>query len=77
MATSPKRDSKPRRTDELSVEIWLTLSLVLQRSVLAPALYSLYINDIPQTPGIRLALFIDITCIYKIDRKEGYVLRTL
>jgi hypothetical protein len=47
---------------------------VPQGSVLSPTLYSLYINDTPQTPGV---LFADDTCIYAADRKECYVLRKL
>jgi hypothetical protein len=50
---------------------------VPQGSVLSPTLYSLYINDTPQTPGVYLGLFADDTCIYTTDRKEGYVLRKL
>jgi hypothetical protein len=50
---------------------------VPQGSILAPTAYSLYINDIPQTPGVYLALFADDTCIYTTDRKEGHVLRKL
>jgi hypothetical protein len=50
---------------------------VPQGSVLSPTLYSLYINDAPQSPGVHLALFADDTCIYSTDRKEGYVLRKL
>jgi hypothetical protein len=50
---------------------------VTQGSVLAPTLYSLYINDIPQIPGFHLALFADDTCIYATDCKESYVLRKL
>jgi hypothetical protein len=50
---------------------------VPQGSVLAPTLYSLYINDTPRTPGVHLALFADDTCIYATDRKESYVLRKL
>lgn len=48
-------------------------------SVLFSTLYSLFISDTPQTIGINLALFVDDTCIYTIDRKEGYtsILRTL
>jgi hypothetical protein len=48
---------------------------VPQGSVLAPTLYSLYINDIPRTPGVHLALFADDTCMYTTDRKNSYVLR--
>jgi len=44
---------------------------------LAPTLYSLYINDTPQTPGVHLALFADDTCLYTTDRRESYVLRKL
>jgi len=47
-----------------------------QGSVLS-TLYSLYINHIPQTPGIYLTLFADDTCIYTTDCKEGYVLTKL
>jgi hypothetical protein len=50
---------------------------VPQDSVLSPTLYSLYINDCPQTPSVYLGLFVDDTCIYATDRKEGYVLRKL
>jgi hypothetical protein len=48
---------------------------VPQSSVLAPTLYSLYTNDIPQIPGVYIALFTDGTCIYTTDRKDSYVLR--
>jgi len=48
---------------------------VLQASVLSPTLYSLYINDMPQTLGVYLALFADDTCLYSTDHEEGYVLR--
>jgi len=48
---------------------------VLQGSVLSTTLYSLYINDTPQTPRVYRALFADDTCIYTTDRKDSYVLR--
>jgi hypothetical protein len=48
-----------------------------QGSVLSPTLYSLYINDTPQTPGAYLGLLADDTCIYATDHKEDYVLRKL
>jgi hypothetical protein len=44
---------------------------VPQGSVLSPTLYTLYINDTPQTPGVNLALFADDTCLHATDRKEG------
>jgi hypothetical protein len=50
---------------------------VPQGSALSPTLYSLCINDTPQTFGVYLGLFADDTCIYATDRKEGYVLRKL
>jgi hypothetical protein len=43
-----------------------------QGSVLSPTLFSMYINDTPQTHGIHLALFADDTCLYATDRKEGF-----
>jgi hypothetical protein len=46
---------------------------VPQGSVLPPALYSIYINDAPQHPGVHLAFFADDTCLYAKDRKEGFV----
>jgi hypothetical protein len=48
-----------------------------QASVLSPTLYSLYINDTLQTPGVYLGLFADHTCIYATNRKGSYVLRKL
>jgi len=42
-----------------------------QDFVLAPTLYTSYINDTPETP----AFFADDTCIYATDHKEGYVFR--
>jgi hypothetical protein len=50
---------------------------VPQGSALSPNLYSLYINDTPEAPGVYLGLFADDTCINATDRKEGYVLRKL
>jgi hypothetical protein len=50
---------------------------VPQGFVLSPTLYNIYINDIPQTPGVYLALFAEDTCLYATERKEGYVLRKL
>jgi hypothetical protein len=50
---------------------------VPQGSVLSPTLYSIYISDTPQTPGVYLALFADDTCLYATERKEGYVIRKL
>jgi hypothetical protein len=50
---------------------------VPQGSVLAPILYSLYINDTPRTLGIHLALFGYDTCLYTTDRRDNYVLRKL
>jgi hypothetical protein len=46
-------------------------------AVLSPILYSLYINDTFQTPGVYLAFFADNTYIYATDRKEGCILRKL
>jgi hypothetical protein len=44
---------------------------VPQGFVLWLTLYSLYINDTPQTPGVHLRLPADGTCIYATDRKGG------
>jgi hypothetical protein len=48
-----------------------------QSSVMYPRLYSLYINDTNQTTVVYLGFFVDDTCIYETDRKEGYILRKL
>jgi hypothetical protein len=50
---------------------------VQQGSVLSPTLFTLYINDAPQTRGVHLALFADDTCLYARDRKEGFIVRKL
>jgi hypothetical protein len=47
---------------------------VPQSSVLAPILYSLYINDVPASPGTLLALFADDTYIYATEKHERCVL---
>jgi hypothetical protein len=47
---------------------------VTQGSVLAPVLYSLYINDAPAAPGIHLALFADDTFVYATEKNERRVL---
>jgi hypothetical protein len=51
-----------------------------QGSVLAPTLYTLYINVTlppPQTTEFNVDLFADDMCLYATDHKEGYVLRKL
>jgi hypothetical protein len=50
---------------------------VLQGFVLSPALFSMYINDVPQTHGVYLALFADDICLYTTDCKEDFVVRKL
>jgi hypothetical protein len=48
---------------------------VPQGFVLSPILYNMYINDVPQTPGVCLVLFADDTCLYATDWEEGSVVR--
>jgi hypothetical protein len=48
-----------------------------QGSVLAPVLYSLYINDAPTAPGTHLAPSVDDTCIYATEKHERCVFNTL
>jgi hypothetical protein len=43
---------------------------VPQGSILSPTLYSMYINDTPQTPNVYLGHFADDTCIYATERKS-------
>jgi hypothetical protein len=50
---------------------------VPQGSVLSPTLYNLYIIDTPQTIGVNLPHFVDDTCLYATERKEGCVLRKI
>jgi retron-type reverse transcriptase len=50
---------------------------VPQGSVLSPTLYNLFINELPQTAGVNLALFADDTSLYATEHKEAYVLRKL
>jgi hypothetical protein len=50
---------------------------VPQGYVLAPILYSLYINDAPAAPGIHLALFADDICAYATEKHERRVLNKL
>jgi hypothetical protein len=50
---------------------------VPQGSVLAPVLYSLYINDAPTAPGTHLALFVDDTRIYTTEIHERHVFNKL
>jgi hypothetical protein len=46
-------------------------------SVPTPTLCSIYINDMPQISGVYLGVFVDDTCIYATDCRQGYVLRKL
>jgi hypothetical protein len=50
---------------------------VPQGSFLSPSHFNMYINDVPQTYSVHLALFADDTCLYATDRKEGFVVRKL
>jgi hypothetical protein len=71
-----------KRQFKVSVECVLSspkkiMAGVLQGSVLAPVLYSLYMNDAPEAPGVLLALFADDTCIYATEKHEHRVLNKL
>jgi hypothetical protein len=48
-------------------------AVVPQRSVLSLTLFNMYINDVPQTHGVYLALFAHDASLYVTDRKEGFV----
>jgi hypothetical protein len=50
---------------------------VTQGSVLAPVLYSLYINNAPAAPGIYLALFVDDTRICTREKYKRLLLHKL
>jgi hypothetical protein len=50
---------------------------VPQDSVLAPVLYSLYINDAPAAYGIHLVLFAADTCVYATEKHERRMLNKL
>jgi hypothetical protein len=44
---------------------------VPQGSILYPTLLNMYINEIPQTIGVHLALFTADTCLYVTECKES------
>jgi hypothetical protein len=45
-----------------------------QDSILAPVLYSLYMNDAPAAPGAHLALFTEDTYMYATEKHKCQVL---
>jgi hypothetical protein len=49
-------------------------AVVPQGSALSPTVFNMYINDVPQTHDVPLALSPDDTCLYETDRKEGFLL---
>jgi hypothetical protein len=50
---------------------------VPQGSVLAPTLFSIYVNDIPRTPHVQLALYADDTALYTTARQPQVILDRL
>jgi hypothetical protein len=50
--------------------------VVPQGTLLAPALYSLYTDDGPVTPGNHIALFLDNTCVFTSEKHECCVVWT-
>jgi hypothetical protein len=61
----------------VEVKISLPTNIVTglpQYSILAPALYNLYINNAFMKPGTQLALLADDTCIYATEKHECCVL---
>lgn len=50
---------------------------VPQGSVLSPLLFSLYVNDIPRTPRVELALFADDTALYATERDRSKLFQRL
>jgi hypothetical protein len=71
-----------QRKFRVSVERELSTSREMQAgipqdSVLSPTLYNLYINDVPQTYGVHLALFADDTYLYATDLKGGFIVRKI
>lgn len=50
---------------------------VPQGSVLSPTLFSLYVQDVPRTPYVELALYADDTALYYTSRKRARVCQVL
>jgi hypothetical protein len=50
---------------------------VPQGSVLSLTLFNVYVNDTPQAIGVHLAYFVDYSCLFATEIKEGYFLRKL